>query len=285
MKTTTNTIRPGLLVALRSSLSGGVTYVRVDKATEAAPEGADVSTWETTRTIADRDEHARASQARSKATAEIRKVCSLTSFGLLCPESLEPELDAAIARARAIAAAHNATAEHTKVSVLAFKGRIASSDEAAARAIGREVSDLIDGMNSAIDRLDVEAIRTAANKARELSSMLSPELSATVGEAVETARRAARQIVKRVEKGAEQAAVVLADIQRGGIQKARIAFLDLTDEAPAAAQEPALPTVDVQRFAGLDVGDEADSADEVPVVALPAVPARPALDLGSEEAA
>lgn len=278
----TTTIRPGLLVALSSSLDGGVTYERVDLDAGQTTDGvAAVARWETTRVIADPAEHERASQARSKATAEIRKVCSSTAFGLLCPEASESELDAAVLKARAIVAEHNAGAQHTKIDVRVFKGRVAATDTEAARAIGAEVAFLIAGMNSAIDRLDPKAIREAANKAREMSAMLSPELSAKVGEAIETARKAARVIVKRVEKDGEAAAVVLADIQRGGIEKARIAFLDLDGDAPTL-ESPPLPAVNVQRFSGLDLTGAAGDDDDMPPSidpalaeqARPAVPAR-----------
>ena len=268
----TTTIRPGLLVALSSALAGGVTYDRTDLDAGTAEGAEHVARWETTRTIKDPAEHERASQARSKATAEIRKVCSSTAFGLLCPEALEPELDAAIARARAIVATHNATAQHTKIEVRAFKGRVAATDVEAARAIGGEVAALIASMNGAIDRLDPKAIRDAANKAREMSAMLSPELSEKVSEAIAAARKAARTITKRVAEGAEEASVILADIQRGGIEKARIAFLDLDDAAPAADGE-ALPAVNVGRFSGLDVDADNDGGDDIPASLDPALAA------------
>lgn len=254
---TTAVIRPGLLVSLKSTVSGGVTYERRDLDAPTAEVGRDVAKWETTRLIEDPAEHERATKARSNAVTEIRKLCSATSFGLLCPETAEAELDAAVARAKLIASEHNATAVHTKVEVFVLKGRIAASDAEAARAIGQEVAALIEGMNGAIDRLDPKAIKDAADKAKKMSSMLSPELASKVGDAVTTARAAARTIVRRVEKGGEEAAIVLADIQRGNIARARIAFLDLdTPEAPAAVG-PALPAVDVRRFADLTEDDDA----------------------------
>lgn len=264
-------IRPGLLISLKSTLAGGVTYERKDLPAAEEGQGADVARWETTRVIRDPDEHKRATKARGLAVQEIRKLCSVTSFGLLCPESMESELDAAVVRARAIADEHNRGATHTKVNVYALKGRIASSDTEAARAIGQEVASMIEGMNDAIDRLDASAIRDAATKAREMSAMLSPELSEKVGAAVDAARKAARQIVKRVEKDGEDAAIVLADIQRGAIAKARMAFLDLDDTAPAAAEQ-ALPAVSIQRFAGLADETEAGAMESSPAGDAAAAP-------------
>ncbi len=280
-------IRPGLLVAMKSTLTGGVEYERRDLPAEesASADGAAaaaVARWETTRVIRDVEEHNAATKARSKAVKEIRSLCAVTSFGLLCPEAREADLDAAVLRARAIVDAHNGAARHTKINVFVLKGRIASSDTEAARAIGQEVAGLIEGMDAAINNLDPEAIREIATKAREMSAMLSPEMAATVGEAVEAARKAARQIAKRIEKKSEDAAVVLADIQRGGIQKARIAFLDF-NAAPPPPAGPALPAFAVGRFASLMTDEPADLAVEpAPVVAAPPAPAEPSIEVDAD---
>lgn len=241
-------IRPGILVALKSTVTGGVRYQRVD-----LEQGDATARWETTRTIDDPQEHTRATKARSAALAEIRKYCAGTSFGLLCPIDREADLDAAIDRARAMVAACNSAAVYTHVSIYVLKGRIADTDEEAARAIGQEVAGLIAAMNEGIDKLDPVAIREAATKAREMSAMLSDAQMAKVSDAVNQARAAARTIVKRVEKEGELAAIVLADIKRGDIERARMAFLDLED---APAHQESLPAIDAQRFADLDMGKE-----------------------------
>jgi len=241
---TAKILKPGLLIALKSTVSGGVQYRRVD-----LEMGKERSRWDTIRVTEDPEEHDRAVKARGKAVSEIRSVCSFTTFGLLCPEDREADLDAAIVRARAIVTEHNATARATRVSVFALKGRIASTDEEAARALSEEVTSLMSAMTAGIDKLDVKAIRDAATKAQELGAMLDETQVGKVAEAVEQARRAARTIVKRVEKDGEEAAKVLQDIQRGAIDRARIAFLDY-ETGPTVA-EPDAP-VNAQRFADLD---------------------------------
>ncbi len=259
----TTLIKPGIMVSLHSTVAGGVSYQRTtldpdgNAALDAA--GAAVSRWETTKVVDDPAEHQRAERARSTALKGIRRCCSRTSFGLLCPESNEADLDAAIKAARSITEDFNRTAIFTRLHVYTLKGRVASSDEEAARAIGEEVRALIASMNTSIDRLDIAGIRDAASKAKELSAVLAPEQAETVGAAIQAARKAARQIAQRVEKDGEVAAVVLADIQRGAIEKARIAFLDL-DDAPAPAG-PQLPSVDVQRMGALDIDAAPDSLD------------------------
>jgi hypothetical protein len=250
----TSIIRPGLLVALHSTVTGGVQYRRTDldaSASQAAQGSGEVSRWETTRVIEDPAEHDRAIKARGKAIGEIRSICAATGFGLLCPENRESELDEAIRRARVIADEHNATANCTRVQIYALKGRIASTDEEAARAIGQEVTALLETMARGVEKLDVKAIREAATRAAEMGAMLGDEQIKAVSEAVEQARKAARTIVKRVEKGGEEAATVLQDIQRGAIERARFAFLDTEIPADAPVSDPS-PAVNVQRFADLD---------------------------------
>jgi hypothetical protein len=245
-----STIRPGLLVSVKSTVAGGVTYQRIDLETDKPVEdGQDISRWETRRLIEDKAEHERAVKARSKALAEIRKVCSATSFGLLCPVAQEGALDVAIAAARGMVEAYNETAKHTRVGVYVLKGRVASDDAEAARAITQEIAGLVTAMDAGIKAFDPAAIREAANRARELSSMLSEEKSAKIDAAIEQARKAARMIVKRIETEGEDRAIVMADIQRGQIESARIAFLDLSDDV---ATVTASPVVDRERFAGLD---------------------------------
>jgi hypothetical protein len=254
MKTTV--IRPGILVALKSTVTGGVEYKRVDlDAGSETPNGASVARWETTRVIVDPAEHDRAVKVRGKALGLIRGLAAATSFGLICPQDRESELDEAVKKARAMVEEHNDNATCTRVAIYCLKGRIASTDEEAARAISGEVRSLLDAMDRGIAQLDVAEIREAASKAASLGSMLGEDQVKAVGEAVEQARKAARVIVKRIEKEGEDAAVVLADIQRGALEKARFAFLDLAPEPAqvtegehAAPSEPALPAVDLQRF-------------------------------------
>lgn len=259
------TIRPAILVSVRSTVSGGVSYERQDLNADSPSDGSVVvNRWETTKTVQDPVEHEAATKARSAALRGIRKLCTLTGFGLLCPLASEEELDKAIRESREIVMAFNAKATHTRINVNTLKGKIATSDAEAARAILSETAEMIEAMDKAIDRMDVKAIRDLATKANGMSTMVSPELSDRVTAAVDTARKAARMIVQRVEKKGEDAAVVLADIQRGNIQRARMAFLNLEaeEEENATAEVAPMPQTSIQRFAGMDIeGEEETSAE------------------------
>lgn len=274
------TIRPGLLVQLKSTVTGGVTYKRIelDASGEPAEPGAVVARWETTRTIEDPKEHEAATKIRSRALGEIRKVCQATSFGLLCPSDQEGALRVAVKRARAMVAGHNDAATHTNVKIYIITGRVAADDVEATASITSEVSELIQAMNDGITNVDAKAIRDAATRARELTAMLDDRVKSKVEGAIEQARKAARTITKRIEKAGEDAKLVLLDVQRSQIESARIAFLDLTAEANATAEaaSAALPAIDMQRMADLDLSDE-DSGEIEPV--KPAPTSGPALDL------
>lgn len=250
-----STIRPGLLVNVKSQVMGGVSYQRIDLETGKPPaDDAEITRWETTRVVEDKEEHERATKCRSMALSLIRKVCSATTFGLLCPNEQEGALDAAIKAARQLVDNHNDNATHTRVGIYVLKGRVASDDAEAARAITQEIAELVVKMDAGIKSFDPKAIRDAANRAREMSSMLSEKAQEKIGAAIAQARAAARQIVKRIETEGEDRSVVLMDIQRGQIESARIAFLDMSGETSAQGDE-ASPVVASQRFADLDVSD------------------------------
>jgi hypothetical protein len=251
----TSLIRPGIMVSLKTTVRGGVQYVRKD-----LEEAETVSRWETTRTTEDPIEHDRATKARSKARSTIAKVCCATAFGLLCPEERESELDAACAEAQRIVSEYNASSTYCKIAVYVLPGRVASTSEQAARAIGEEVRTLIEAMNDGIDKVSPEAIREAVQKAKAVSAMLGAEQQEKVADAIEQARKAARIITKRIAEKGEATAIVLADIQRGAIQQARLCFIDYDAPEAPAADVQALPAVNVNRF----------SFDDEPVPAAPA---------------
>lgn len=244
--TAISVLKPGLLVSLKTSVRGGVNYRRVDLESDHTDEkGARVARWETLREIPDPAEFERAHAARGKARSLVAGVCCPSSFGLLCPSDKEVELKAAIEEARSVTRAHNAAAVLTQVSVYVLMGRIAQTDEEAARAISAELRELLEQMQAGITAADPEAIREAANKARALGGMLSAEVAGKVSAAVKEARDAARLIVAKVEKAGLTAADVVKVCSVQAIESARFAFLDL-EEAEAEAQPIAARPVEIQ---------------------------------------
>lgn len=237
---TTKYLRPGLLLSLKSTVTGGVRYDRRDLAAPAAEGTAEVSRWETIKVVFDAAEHEEAIKIRGRVRTMILALCTKGEF-TLCPADREFDLLRTIDEAQGIARDFNRRAKSTRVEVYAIVGRVAESDEQAARAIGAEIRGLLDTMKTGIQSADVEAIRRAANEARDLGRMLSDDVQGKVSAAIEEARRAAREIVKRVEKDGETAERVVANLKIEEINRAAFAFLDLDgDKAiealPVAAQ-------------------------------------------------
>lgn len=227
----TSTLRPGLLVSLKTSTRGNVSYEKRDLE-DSKLENVELKKWETSRTISDLDEWERSKKARSAASIAVRKVCAWSAFGLLCPESDKDDLDAAIAEARRIVEEFNATAAMTRLHVFVMVGKIAADDVEAVRAINSEVRDLMRDMEEGLKNLDVKTVRDAAQKAKSLGQMLTPDAEGRVTKAVELAREAAKKIVKAGDEGT-------VEIDKRAIRKIaeqRTSFLDL--DGPVEVQKP-----------------------------------------------
>lgn len=261
------TLKPGILVSLKTTLKGNVDYQRTDIADQQDGQTA-ISTWQTTRVITDIPEHERAVQVRGKASNLIRACCARTSFGLLCPEDRADALSEAISDAGRLVEEFNSRAVHSQIGIYVIRGRVARDDEEAVKAINAETRDLLDAMAQGIDKLDVKAIRDAADRAKQIGQMLDARAQEQVNAAVVAARAAARKIVSRIEKAGEDAAVVLAEINRQPIATARFSFLDVDSIEPEPAPGDAMPAVQVSRFDGLfETEPEPDQAQLEPVQA------------------
>jgi hypothetical protein len=219
-----STIRPGLLVALKTNVVGNINYhkrdlgAKIDKKT-----GAEIVEWETTRTISDPKEFKAANQIRMKARGFVWNVCAKSSFGLLCPEDKANVLAEAINKAQKLADGFNAKAKCTRVNVNVIAGRVASDDVEATKAINGEVRELLDRMEQGVKKLDVKAIRDAANRAKSLSGIVAPGTDERLKAAVNAARDAARKLVKAGETAAKE----VDQEALKTLKASRTAFLDL----------------------------------------------------------
>lgn len=222
-----DTIRPGLLVSLKTSVNGNVSYDKriIEAASVDEKTGVQKARWETVRTTINPVEHEDARLAQSKASSIIRRVCKASTFGLLCPEADAEELEKAIADARQIAADFNKTAKLSRISLYVITGRIAANDIEAVKAINSEISALLLDMEQGVGDADVKVVREAASKAKAIAEMLSAEARVQAEIAIEAARKAAREIVKAEGKGAVDKRTMRT------IAEARKVFLDLDEPA------------------------------------------------------
>lgn len=229
-----STLRPGLLVSLKTNLAGNVKYSTRTLGGERIVDGGSLhSRWETERTVIDPEEHEAGKTARGKARNAVSRVCSWSAFGLLCPTSNRAELEAGIAEAREIAETFNATASNSRLGFYVITGQIADNDAEALRAINSEMAELLSAMERGVADLDTKAIREAASRAQGLGQMLSPEAEARMKVAVDAARKAARTIVK----AGESAAVEVDRIAIRRIQESRLAFLDIGEAQTVATPD------------------------------------------------
>lgn len=225
-----STLRPGLLVSFKTSIRGNVSYDKRDIETEhKTASGKSKAKWETERTIADPEEYEAAVKVRTKIQGVVRRICTDSAFGMLCREDNEPALNAAIEEAYRLAEEFNSSAALTRVSFGIMKGRIAADDVEAVKAINSEVRGLMRDMEDGIRNMDPAAIRAAAQKARDVGNMLTPQTAASLRIAIDASREAARKITKAVKAG-EQAAYEVDQAAIRQITEQRVAFLDLGEQ-------------------------------------------------------
>lgn len=237
------TLRPGLLVSMNTSISGNIHYATKEiEGTHVDPEtGEQRARWETVRVVTDPAEHEAAVKLRTKVRGLLLAVCSVSAFGLLCPEAKADELTEAIASARGLVDEFNDSAALTRMRFNVIYGRIAQDDVEAVKAISGEIRSLMDDMSDGLQRLDVKTVRDAAMKANQLGDMLSEEAKGRLEVAVKTAREQARKIVKAGEAAA-------IEVDRSAIAKismARTSFLDLDEAVEVAAPQSTARAVDL----------------------------------------
>lgn len=235
-----STIRPGLLVALKTNVNGNVHYHKQQLGTTQEGD-AEVARWETERTIKDPAEYKAACAVRMKARGYIVGVCAHSSFGLLCPEANANKLAEAVKKAQALADEFNKGATVTRVSVNIIAGRVASDDLEATKAINGEVRDLLQAMERGVKSMNVEEIRDAASRAKSLSSIVAPEANERLQTAINVAREAAKKLVKAGETAARE-----VDKEALATLKAsRTAFLDLEPEVETKKVKPKARALDM----------------------------------------
>lgn len=236
------TLRPGLLVALKTSLTGTMSYSKTITEAPREIEGVgEQAKWETTRVIRDREEHELGRKTQAAVRASVTKICINTAFGLLCPEAERPALDKAVNDARQLAREFNDQARISKLTVYVIAGKVSPDDVEAAKAMNSEVERLIRTMQEGIRNADPEAIREAANEARKIGEMLSADASGRVQVAIETGRRVAREL----KKAGEEAAVMVDQVAIARLEECRTLFLDLDGGTEVAAPQDEGRAVDL----------------------------------------
>lgn len=238
MTVATNTLRPGLLVSLKTSLTGNIRYEkRIIEPERVTEDGVEKAKWETLRTIENKAEHTLGRAAQLAARACITRVCTNTAFGLLCPQTQAGELEQALKDARTIADEFNDQAQLSRLKIYVIAGKVAPDDGEAIKAINSEVRELIKNMEEGVANLDVKVIRDSANDLRKLNGMLAADAAGKSQVAIDVARTVARKIVKNGEQMVDQAAIAR-------LTEVRSSFLDLGDTDTPEVEGRTTITVD-----------------------------------------
>jgi hypothetical protein len=228
----TSTMKPGLLVALRTTVTGNARYLkRVLNEGTTDSMGRLHEEWQTEKIVSDPEEYKAANDIRGRVCGWVVTACIQTSFGLLCPENNVDNMERAYADALREVNLFNEKAQVTRINLNMITGRIANNDAEAIRAINVEVRGLIEEMTGAVEKLDVNAIRNAATRAKNVSKMLTPAAEERLGEAIKTARG----VATRLNKAGEQAAVAVDQEAVAALMRARAEFLDLDDDVAIEA--------------------------------------------------
>ena len=257
-----STIKPGLLVSLKTVLQGNVSYTKTTIEEEHEDDGGGTEEkWETLKTVENKAEHEVAVKIRGMCRSVVTAVCAKSSFGLLCPLDKQDKLEEAIAEARGIAEKFNAQSTLSKIKIFVLVGTLINDEIEAAKAINFEIRGLIDSMEEGIKKLDVDKIREAAAKAVNMRTMLSDEASSQLKTAISISRKAARQIVKSGE-------VAVGEIDKATLERlneARAAFLDITETEVPESDQGEAPVLDLD-FSDLDESplvEQEESAEEI----------------------
>jgi len=200
----TITIKPGMLVSLKTSLRGNVAYARRNVSNNITDKTAH-EVWETEKTVQDIAEHETGKKARADARNAISAACIHSAFGLLCPSDNASKLEEGIAKANAIIEAFNSSAKLTRIALYVIAGKIAEDDESAQAAMASEITDLFMTVLDGMDKREIAQMRDACNKLRNMSGMLTEsDIKGLLEVAVDMTREIARHYVKAGQFGSQE---------------------------------------------------------------------------------
>jgi hypothetical protein len=124
MALSTTTLKPGLLVSLKTTISGNrSSHKSVLEPKTIGDDGAERESIKTDTTTLDPAEQETAEQTRRRCRSLIEAVCSSSSFGLLCPENRIPALEQAIDDAQTLANKFNTAAALTRINIYNLRSR------------------------------------------------------------------------------------------------------------------------------------------------------------------
>ncbi len=254
------TIKPGILIAGKASIKGGIHYKR-DYEEPIFEEDSLIREWHTQQLVDDEKEHASAKKLQNKIASMINRICAHTPIGPICRNERKDELVGVLAEIRAQRDTFNNKAKTCQITTHHALFEVQSDNQTAVAAIADQVAEMADKVNSALTVQDLKAlrqtpkrwlkgmspdaimeldeekrnailararaelIRKAIADVRGVHQLLPQSASKEMVSVVVKARDIARKLCKRVEKKNEALDSVINEVDLGGIRRTRNMFI------------------------------------------------------------
>ena len=242
MVTKTIRISDMILVNEISASDLGVHYQRETLSERQDGEREEV-TFQTTRVFENKPEAARAKAVYQQVRARLRKLCSRTALGLVCPASQEAALAALVEEIDRTIIEANASFRTCRIEYAVVPVRVEHENARAQEALGRELRRYAERLVEAAASGDVDNIRRILRSGKGLETLIADTgLRTQIEDMNEAARKAARTVAKahKGHPGDEPSALVSESVARAAEEVARRfpwadAFDVLPDEDPIHA--------------------------------------------------
>ncbi len=231
-----------ILVSEVSSSDLGVHYEREVLSEHQVGEREEVE-FKTRRVVANKPEAQRAKAIYQQARAKLRKLCSKTVLGLVCPVAEEARLREVVEEIDALIAEANASFSVCEVSYTVVPIAIEHSNVRAQEALGKEIRRYCERLVEASGTHDAEAIRRVLRDGKGLETLVADDgLRAGLEEMNEAAREAARVVTRSIKEHEGDAAAARDSVTvRAAADEVarRFPWASAFDVVPSAGTVPA----------------------------------------------
>jgi len=212
-------MKQAFLVVGSVGCRGCTTYTRKDRTHEETGLQV-VEQFETTKTIADKDEAEQLTVTRLKLLRKCYEIgVRLRDLGWLVGRDAEPEMRAVLAEIRATAAEYNATAKCTKLMPNFMVFDLTGNTTEIARALYAKIRDALDTVRNAIQSGDIVELRKTITGLKGVADVLPDEIGGSLNGFVAAAREAATA-AKRAAKAANNDPTMTDDARAGAVVNA-----------------------------------------------------------------
>ncbi len=185
-----------ILVQEASASDMGVSYEREVLSEETLGEREE-TLFKTLRVFENKPEALRAKAVYEQARARLRKLCSKTVIGLVCPVAREAELAETISELDRMVAEANAEFRTCRIEYTVVPVRIEHDNARAHETLRREIQRHAERLIAATSSADAEGMRRALKAGKGLEQLVADESVRRDLEGLNEAARAAARVITR----------------------------------------------------------------------------------------